>query len=230
MKLSEEQKIAIKLGEFDPVAEILKDEQEKIASAIEKSSDYLDHEKEAFLGGLGARAVAAVKAQAAKPKPSVARGVAKAVKSVPKVLATGDQKARRLGRLYEMGRQGIKSGEDETVKEAQPPMGAPGMAAGGGAPQMMPGAMPQMGSPEMQAQQALMDAEAMKADPLEAQNETLRKVIQNQKLKLELAELSTKAQQAAMPPQVGPEAGPEAGGDGQMQGDPMEYMRQALSQ
>jgi len=185
MKLSEEQKIAIKLGEFDPVAEILKDEQEKVSSVLEKE------------------------------------------------IKTAEVRDLKSVRSFFLGRKNsdpLQDKEASSKKEAQPPAGAPGMAAGGGAPQMMPGAMPQMGSPEMQAQQALMDAEAMKADPLEAQNETLRKVIQNQKLKLELAELSTKAQQAAMPPQVGPEAGPEAGGDGQMQGDPMEYMRQALSQ
>lgn len=186
MKMTEQQKIAAKLGMFDPVTELLKDESEKVAEIL----------------------------------------------GCPVEKSAGSKDRKSIQSFF-LGRKSGESLQDKeaATKEAQPPMGSPGPAAGGGAPQMMPGQMAQPGSPEMQAQQAMADAEAMKADPLEAQNETLRKVIQNQKLKLELAELSAQSQQAAMPPEVGPEAGPEAGGDGgAMESDPMEYMRQALSE
>ena len=302
MKMTEQQKIAAKLGMFDPVAELLKDESEKIASVIESLPASLDHIRpgnksaafnpadeveqgwadeagqalqewvaqgkdprhfsEAYakehtktlpnmlLGGLGGAAAGGLLGAAVRPNLGTNRawagggaliGGLLGARGLPRQQHRQNEEiaqhalAERLGQGQQG--QGMERAKEGAAKVAQPPMGAPGPAAGGGAPQMSQAPMPQMGaqpgSPEMQAQQAMMDAEAMKADPLEAQNETLRKVIQNQKLKLELAELTDKVTQAAQPPQMpqmGPEEGPEAGGDGQAMSDPMEYMRQALSE
>ena len=335
--MTEQQKIAAKLGLFDPVAALLKDESEKIASVLENLPTALDHSnagnksaafapegeveqgwadeaaqklqewvaqgkdprhfaeayaketaptgRSALIGGLGgaglgagagalARSLAGSHARGSTglwaaggalaggllgarglPRQQRRQGEEIAQYAIASQLGQPKQgseeklalpagmmspgagvEAELTARASQGMEQGMEQGMDPSMgqgkegaaKTAQPPMQQGQMQQG-----QMQGQMPQMGSPEMQAQQAMMDAEAMKADPLEAQNETLRKVIQNQKLKLELADLTTKVMQAAQPPQMpqmGPEEGPEAGGDGQMMGDPMEYMRQALTE
>jgi len=191
MKLSEEQKIAIKLGEFDPVTEVLKDETEKVSSVLEKD------------------------------------------------IKTAEVRDLKSVRSFFLGRKNdgpLQDKKAEAKKEAQPPMGAPGMAAGGGAPQMMPGMMPgmmpQMGGgmpgmggpdPQASAAAAMEEAAMAQADPIEHENETLRKMIENKKLKIELADLGN-----AVPGGTAAEAA--GAGAGTPEGNPMEYMRQALSQ
>lgn len=217
MKLSEEQKIAAKLGEFDPISEvILKDEQEKIAAILEKDIKV---------------------ASDADPKSSrsffLGRNSNKSLQS---------KEAEGYGEEYDdKKKHKEKSEKDESdseesedkeasTKEAQPPMGAPPMAAGGGAPQMMPGQMAQMGGgmpgmggdPQAAAAAAMQEAAEAESDPIEHENETLRKMIENKKLKKELMALD-----AEVPGGTVAEA---AGATGTPEGDPMQYMRQALSE
>jgi len=369
MKMSEQQKIAAKLGEFDPVAELLKDESDKIASVINNAPDNLDHTDVALLkkagpwapsvteeeamalkgkgvsdehigdvgasrsnvltnsllgamggsvvgsglggltgnagvaGGLGtvgalagtyllphlmrqrarrkaiemaggggdptkeAGVMDSLRHSAANAADAAATGAGRlsAASKVQSKQDTGAGKTSRGNILKDVSTNlhaakgslknkaislRSKAGAD-TTKEAMPPMGAPGPAAGGGAPQMMGGAMPQMGGgmppqgmppmgapgpaagggvdPQAAAAAAMDEAALAQSDPIEHENETLRKMIENKKLKLELIELGNQVPGGTSAEAMGGGAAGPAGA-GAPQGDPMEYMRQALSQ
>lgn len=210
MALTEQQRIAQKLGTFDPVSEwVLKPESEKVAGVL----------RNAIQKGLGIRDR---DNETQQEKEDHEFGPARLARVMQRRMNKDD--AERAAKS-----------EGAEKKAAFPPQQfSGGMQGGGMQGGSMPAGMAQQPQHPMMAPPGQMDPAMMmpQVDPVDQENETLEKMIKNVQLKKQLMEEHSAMAAGAQGGQPGGQPGGMMGQmpqpSPQMQSDPMAHLRSAM--
>jgi len=219
--MNEDQRIDAILGDIDPIEEVvLKSEDDKIADILEKEGAGL-RRLTRQLEGISKRQARGAPTE--KLTEDAARTFQKVKhKGKGRVGVSGERGTQEAYKKIKK-LQKTSADEDETLRKEGlgADMAGEGGAAGGPPPAAM-GAMPGPGATDVAA-----PVEEMQ-DPIESENEQLKKMIENMKLKQELKELNsavTGVSGEASGEMVGMPPAPD-----EVKEDPMQAMRETLTE
>lgn len=223
--MNEDQRIDAILGDLDPIEEVvLKSEDEKIADILEKDAAGLRRFTRQ-LEGISKRQARG--APTKKLTEDAARTYQKVKhKGKGRVGVSGERGTQEAYKKIKRLEKKSAEEEEETIKKEG--LGADMAGEGGAAGGPPPAAAAAMGGmPGPAATDVAAPVEEMQ-DPIDAENEQLKKMIENMKLKQELKELNTAVTGVsgeASGDMVGMPPAPDA-----VKEDPMEAMRDTLTE